>query len=216
MSLKDRIEQLQKDARHYDDAVEEARRELWDSNYVRRHDERRKGEDDKHWKLRRKRNRSRYKRREDVVEHLAKKKAHIEKEIEQLRHKREEVQDDDGGKSSGYDRNSGRIVTFDGKSCVEDLAYWLAVARRNGWNGSLVSGYRTPAYSTSLCYGICGAPSCPGRCAGASSNHARTAYPGPAGDVTDYYTCERVLQQVGSPYFNDLPIDPVHMSRSGH
>ena len=216
MSLKDRIDQLQKDAREYDRAVKEAREELWDSNYVRRHDERRKGEDDKHWELRRKRNRQRYKRREDVVEHLAKKKKHLEHEIEQLRDKREEVQEEHAETRSTFDKGSSRIVTMDGKPVVEDIAYWLSKARQNGWNGSLVSGYRSPAYSQQLCYGICGAPSCPGRCAGTSSNHTKTGYPGPAADVSDYYTCERVLAQIGAPYFNSLPIDPVHMSRSGH
>ena len=68
MSLTDRIKSLERDCDHYDKAIKDAREELWDANYVRRNDERRKGESEEHWKARRKRNRQRYKRREQVIE----------------------------------------------------------------------------------------------------------------------------------------------------
>jgi hypothetical protein len=217
MSLTDRINELRKDRERYEDAVKEARKELWEANYVRRHDERRKGESDEHWEARRKRNRQRYKRRDEVVEHLANKKQALQKEIDHLsEHKEDFKEEQRDAKSSDYERGSLKIVTFDGKSLVEDLAYWLDKARDAGWGGYLVSGYRTPEYSRQLCYNMCGAPSCPGRCAGMASNHAKTTYGGPAADVSDYYTCEAKLDQVGAPYWNNLPIDPVHMSRSGN
>ena len=162
MSLTDRIKSLEHDCDHYDKAIKDAREELWDANYVRRNDERRKGESEEHWKARRKRNRQRYKRREQVIEHLIKKRKALEKEADDLREHRREYHEEQRGEHSGsYEKGSTSIVTFDGKSCVEDLAYWLNQARQHGWHGVLVSGYRTPAYSTSLCYGMCGAPYLP-------------------------------------------------------
>jgi hypothetical protein len=217
MSLQDRINQLRKDREHLEDVLKEAREELWERAYIARNDERREGESDEHWHKRRRRNRERYENRDEVVEHMAKKLHAIQREIDDLvEHRQEFKEEQRDSKSSNYDKGSTRIVTFDGKSLVEDLAYWLERARKDGgWNGYLVSGYRTPEYSEQLCYQICGAPSCPGRCAGRSSNHTKTSYPGPAADVSDYVNCERALAKVGAPYFNNLPYDLVHMSRSG-
>ena len=215
MSLTDRIEQLQKDIKHYGEAIEEARKELWQANYVRRHDARRKGESEEHWKLRRQRNRERYEHRDEVVETLVKKRRALEKSLEDLKEHRKEFREEQAEARSQYEKGSTKIVVMDGKSIVEDLAYWLDKARDSGWHGVVVSGYRTPEYSQSLCYNMCGAPACPGKCAGMASNHAKTTYPGPAADVTDYYNCETVLARIGAPYWNDLPYDPVHMSRSG-
>jgi hypothetical protein len=216
MSLQDRIEQLRKDREHMEDVIKEARKELWESAYVARNDARREGESDEHWHHRRRRNRERYERRDDVVEHLANKKHAIQKEIDDLvEHRKEYKEEQRDKKDSDYEKGSSKIVIMDGKPIVEDLAYWLSKARQNGWHGVLVSGYRTPEYSESLCRAMCGQPTCPGRCAGRNSNHARTEYGGPAADVSDYYTCETVLDRIGAPYWNNLPIDPVHMSRSG-
>ena len=51
------------------------------------------------------------------------------------------------------------------------LAAWMVpkvdAAYNKGWRGTLTSGWRSPAYSTQLCYSMCGAPTCPGTCAGA-------------------------------------------------
>lgn len=94
---------------------------------------------------------------------------------------------------------------------------WLQKIRDTGiWGGVIVSGARTAAYSESLCYGMCGAPSCPGTCAGRSSNHVPVVYPGGALDVSDYYNFGRAARQVGAPLRNDLPADRVHYSVSGH
>lgn len=216
MTLLDQIHREDHAIKHLEAAIKEARRDLWEANFVRRNDERRKGESEQHWHRRRRRNRTAYEHRDDAVEHLVKKRKAHEAVRRDLREKRQEIKEDHRAASGPGKKGSSSIVTFDGVQVVSDAAYWLAEARKHGWHGTLVSGYRSPAYSTSLCYGMCGAPSCPGRCAGASSNHARTAYPGPAVDVTDFITCERVLIDIGSGYYNDLPYDLVHMSKSGH
>jgi hypothetical protein len=59
-------------------------------------------------------------------------------------------------------------------------------ARKYGWQGTLNSGWRDPAYSEQLCRNICGAPTSPGRCAGRSSKHAGSVKPAGAVDASDY------------------------------
>jgi hypothetical protein len=108
------------------------------------------------------------------------------------------------------------VGTFDGKPVA---AWWvpiLAQARKSGlWGGTLTSGYRTPAYSQQLCYQICGAPSCPGRCAGTSSNHTKLDSSA-AVDVSDPAGFARAMQAQGNGIFNALgAADPWHFSRSG-
>jgi hypothetical protein len=100
---------------------------------------------------------------------------------------------------------------------VNWMVPWIDKIDAAGWNGVVVSGYRTPAYSQQLCYAMCGAPACPGRCAGVNSNHNKAAeYPNGAVDVTDYLTFKAVASRVGSPLRNALPsTDPVHFSVSG-
>lgn len=217
MSLKDRIEHLRKDREHYEHAINEARKDLYEAHYITKNDARRHGEDEHHWHQRRKRNRERFEHRDDVVENLRHKKDALQKEIDELQKKREDVKDEHHDSVSSLNKDGTRIVTFDGHPCVEKAAYWCDRARRDGkWGGSLVSGYRSPAYSQQLCYAMCGAPSCPGRCAGLSSNHTRTSYPGPAVDVSDYGRFESAMSSYGNPLWNDLPYDPVHFSPSGH
>lgn len=128
---------------------------------------------------------------------------------------RKEEKDDAHG-SNPFNAHGGSVVTFDGKSCVEWIAHDLYAARQHGWAGQLVSGYRSPEYSEQLCYGICGRPSCPGTCAGRSSNHCRTGDGQGAADITDYINGERILYQIGSRLHNSLPYDLVHMSASGN
>lgn len=92
---------------------------------------------------------------------------------------------------------------------------WLERSWDAGWRGVVNSGYRSPEYSEQLCYQMCGAPSCPGRCAGRSSNHCNYAQPGGAVDVSDYYTFAAVQDRIGSPLWNNLPSDRVHFSSTG-
>lgn len=96
---------------------------------------------------------------------------------------------------------------------------WLAHAKRLGWNGYVTSGIRTAAHSVELCEQICGAPSCPGRCAGVTSNHVCDhGCPEPSGaiDVEDYFQFGAIMAEIGAPLRNDLPSDPVHFSYTGH
>jgi hypothetical protein len=110
------------------------------------------------------------------------------------------------------------VGRFDGKPCASWLIPYLQYARRNGWRGQLNSGWRSPAYSDQLCRQMCGAPSCPGRCAGRASNHAGSVKPRGAVDVSDYATFGRLMKSYPSPprIFNALGSrDPVHFSASG-
>lgn len=94
---------------------------------------------------------------------------------------------------------------------------WLQKIREHGWHGVVVSGARTAEHSEELCFAMCGAPSCPGRCAGRSSNHVVDAgFPDGAVDVSEYEVFGRICREIGAPLQNDLPIDPVHYSPSGH
>lgn len=92
---------------------------------------------------------------------------------------------------------------------------WLYKSWSAGWRGAVISGYRSPAYSQQLCYQICGAPSCPGTCAGTSSNHTKTGNLQGAIDVSDYYTFAAVQAKIGSPLHCALPNDRPHFSASG-
>lgn len=113
---------------------------------------------------------------------------------------------------------SSGVTTFDGVPVAAVAVPYLQWARNHGWNGRLVSGWRDPKYSQSLCYRMCGRPSCPGKCAGTSSNHVGTTSNHFAVDVSDYQTFRRVIADcpISPRIFNNLPIDPVHFSPSGN
>jgi hypothetical protein len=108
------------------------------------------------------------------------------------------------------------LIYWSGKPVAAWIGPWLVKSVAHGWDGYVMSGYRTPAYSISLCFGICGAPSCPGRCAGASSGHSQKVYPGGCIDVTDYFNFADIQREIGSPLRNDLPADRPHFSTTGH
>lgn len=96
---------------------------------------------------------------------------------------------------------------------------WLKKSQKHGWSGELYSGARTPAYSRSLCEAMCGAPSCPGKCAGESSEHSQAGPPDPgwgAIDAQDYERFGSIQREIGSPLRNDLPSDRPHYSTTGH
>jgi hypothetical protein len=122
------------------------------------------------------------------------------------------------------------FATFDGRSVAPWMVglapgpdgkrvNWLQKSRDAGWDGGVVSGVRTPEYSESLCWAMCGAPSCSGTCAGRSSNHNCTGncpYPTGAIDVSDYIRFAQIQIAIGSPLRNRLPNDRVHFSVSGN
>jgi hypothetical protein len=110
------------------------------------------------------------------------------------------------------------VATFDGRPVAAWLKPYLEWARAHGWRGTLTSGWRDPAYSEKLCLAMCGATSCPGKCAGRSSNHSGSARGSGAVDVSEYDQFGQLMRQCPfSPrIFNALGArDPVHFSASG-
>lgn len=111
------------------------------------------------------------------------------------------------------------VTRYDGVVVAAWMVPYLTWARQNGWRGRLVSGWRDPNYSRSLCMRMCGAPSCPGRCAGLSSNHVGSTKPHGAVDVSDYVTFGKLMQRCPHQprLINRLGArDPVHFSVSGN
>lgn len=110
------------------------------------------------------------------------------------------------------------VSHFDGRPVAKCAVPLLTWARKNGWHGRLVSGWRDPKYSQSLCYNMCGRPSCPGRCAGLSSNHVGSSPARFAMDVSDYANFGRIIAHcpLQPKVHNSLGArDPVHFSPSG-
>lgn len=94
---------------------------------------------------------------------------------------------------------------------------WLKKSIEHGWSGELYSAFRSPAYSRSVCEAKCGAPSCPGTCAGESSNHSQTGPPNwGAIDVQGYEQFGIIQREIGSPLKNNLPSDRPHYSYTGY
>lgn len=96
---------------------------------------------------------------------------------------------------------------------------WLQRSVDEGWSGGLYSGFRDPAYSEQLCFNICNQPSCPGLCAGRSSNHSGKDGSPPgwgAIDAQDYINFGRIQARIGSPLKNALPNDRPHFSATGN
>jgi hypothetical protein len=109
------------------------------------------------------------------------------------------------------------VDNYGGKPVCDWIVEILKNAKATGlWKGTVTSGYRSPAYSQSLCQHMCGAPSCPGRCAGVTSNHGGCTGGKGAVDVTDEAGFRRAMAALGNPLRNDLPSDTGHFSRDGH
>ncbi|HEX8745117.1 MAG TPA: hypothetical protein VF712_18475 [Thermoleophilaceae bacterium] len=110
------------------------------------------------------------------------------------------------------------VATFDGKRVAAWLVPYLEWAREHGWKGQLVSGWRDPVRSEQLCREICGQPSCPGRCAGRSSNHSGSTKPQGAIDVSRFVEFGQLMRRCphNPRIFNALGArDPVHFSATG-
>lgn len=113
------------------------------------------------------------------------------------------------------------VTRFDGRPVAKCAVPYLVYARSHGWFGQLVSGWRDPNYSQHLCYNMCGHPSCPGLCAGLSSNHVGSSCARFAVDVSDYIRFGHIMATMslapGQPRLhNFLPHDLVHYSPSGN
>lgn len=106
----------------------------------------------------------------------------------------------------------------DGRPVANWMKPYLDFARRNGWQGTLISGFRDPAHSEQLCFQICGAASCPGRCAGRKSNHSGNKKPKGAMDVSDFKRFGELMKScpLEPRIFNALGADdPNHFSATG-
>jgi hypothetical protein len=112
---------------------------------------------------------------------------------------------------------SAGVGTFDGKPVAKCAIPILQWCREHGWHGQLVSGWRSAVYSISLCIRMCGRPSCPGRCAGASTNHTGNSPSRFAMDVSDYVNFAHIVARcpIKPHVHNSLPNDLVHFSPSG-
>lgn len=123
-------------------------------------------------------------------------------------------------KQQAYALIAPGVTLFDGVPVAKVAVKYLVFARAHGWAGRLVSGFRDPNYSQSLCYGMCGQPSCPGTCAGLGSNHVGKTEERFALDVSDYVKFGQLMARPDAPQnpriFNDLPNDRVHFSPNGH
>lgn len=110
------------------------------------------------------------------------------------------------------------LMWMNGRAVPRWIYDELQKAKGYGWRGYVVSGVRTSAYSRSLCFAMCGAPKCPGRCAGVDSNHNADppyAYPDGAVDVTDFRTLFNICERHDLRIKNRLPNDRVHFSARG-
>jgi hypothetical protein len=107
---------------------------------------------------------------------------------------------------------------FDGRLVANWMKPYLEFARENGWKGQLTSGFRDPAHSEHICFVQCGAPSCPGTCAGRRSNHVGNKKPQGAIDVSDHARFGQLMEScpLKPRIFNALgAADPEHFSATG-
>lgn len=113
---------------------------------------------------------------------------------------------------------SSGVGTFDGRPVAKCAIPILQWCRANGWHGVLVSGWRSALYSEGLCKAMCGRPSCPGRCAGRSTNHTGNSPSRFAMDVSDYINFGHIVARcpIQPHVHNALPNDLVHFSPSGN
>jgi hypothetical protein len=110
------------------------------------------------------------------------------------------------------------VGTFDGVPVAKCAIPVLQWCRHHGWKGRLVSGFRTAKHSEDICISMCGRPSCPGKCAGRSTNHTGNSPARFAMDVSDFVNFGHIV--AGCPLqpkvHNALPRDLVHFSPSGN
>jgi hypothetical protein len=110
------------------------------------------------------------------------------------------------------------VDTFDGEPVAAWMKPYLVWARDHGWTGTLNSGWRDPAHSERLCYDICNAPRCPGKCAGRTSNHSGHVKPAGSIDVSNPAQFGELMRKCpyDPPLINRLGAkDPWHYSVTG-
>lgn len=132
----------------------------------------------------------------------------------------------DGGSASGSVTDGPGVTgsiggthgttLIDGKPVANWIVPWVNLARKNGWNGVVTSGYRNNALQNTL-FQNRGSNSNPVAPPG-QSNHNYTTFPRGAVDVTDPDGFQRALNKVMGPVplRRDPTIgDPPHFSFTG-
>lgn len=115
------------------------------------------------------------------------------------------------------DPDGDDLIEIDGKQVAEGVGMEVLRIRKAGrWHGVVVSGYRTPEFSESLCFKMCGAPTCSGKCAGRGTRHATKGGREGAVDLSDFITFAAECRRLGSWLENNLPVDLVHFSDLGN
>lgn len=106
----------------------------------------------------------------------------------------------------------------DGKPVANWIVPWVNLARKNGWNGVVVSGWRSTALQSSLYNNAQAGRSALPAAAPGTSNHEYTTFPRGAIDVSDPDGFQRALNKVMGPVplRRDPTIgDPPHFSFTG-
>jgi hypothetical protein len=115
----------------------------------------------------------------------------------------------EGGGAVPQGGSEGQPTTFDGHPVAPWIAPILQYARRMGWKGHVVSGYRSLAEQTRIFNSGVRPAAKPG-----TSNHEKLKYPGGAVDVTSPQELSTIL--LHSQYATVLVYagakDPVHFS----
>jgi hypothetical protein len=96
---------------------------------------------------------------------------------------------------------------------------FLKKSQKEGWDGHVISGFRSPEESTKVCMSICGRPTCSATatsrpCAGATSRHSGRFHPDGAIDINPESQLEfaAIQRRIGSPLRNNVPGDENHFS----
>lgn len=111
---------------------------------------------------------------------------------------------------------------YDGRPVANWIAESNKKIRAGGISFTVISGYRTKEESRQLCRNMCGADTCPGRCAGIGTNHACPwtftckPFEGAEDIVGDIIGFENYCYQHGINLHNHLPFDRNHHSASGY
>jgi hypothetical protein len=152
--------------------------------------------------------------RNEAMKRRAKKR---DKRFDKIRHDLKHPPFDKDGISEWHGEAVPSWLVGEAKGPDGRVVHWLDKLADAGWDSQINSGCRTPEHSEALCFGICGAPSCSGTCAGRSSNHV---VEGPSDwgalDVQQYNTFNDCCRRTGCPLQNALgAADPWHFSPSG-
>jgi hypothetical protein len=114
-----------------------------------------------------------------------------------------------GSAGSSGRPGKGGVAKFEGKQVADWIAPILQYARKQGWKGSVNSGYRSKAEQTRIYNSGVRPAAKPG-----TSNHEFSGFPGGAVDVSDAASLSQILAR--SPYRKKLrwagAKDPVHFS----